>query len=189
MSRKANRIFRYLFPISIIGFGFILLVKGVFEKTAHQNLTDKQDSITIDHKIHAKTLRMVSHNPETQARLFVNADKATQSGDKITLNNPVGIFDNPGGKTSLHANQASYYESDREVHFFEKVDFDHFSGFIASTNHAILNTQTQTIFGDQGITAHHQENTITARSYEICTDKNIIHFSGDVCLNVSRKES
>jgi hypothetical protein len=172
----------------MIGFGLILIVRGIFEKPHLSNLTDKHELTMTDHKIHAKILRMVSHNPETQSQLSVNADKAAQSGDKITLNNPIGIFDNPGGKTSLQAKEASYYESDREVHFLEKVDFDHFSGFAATTNHAVLNTQTQNIFGDQGITAHHQNNTITSRSYEICTGKNTVHFSGNVCLSVSRKK-
>lgn len=189
MRRKANRIFRYLFPSLVIGCGFVFLIKGLLEKSTNENPTDNQDMPIITDKIQAKILRMVSHNPETHARLFVNADKATQSGDKITLNNPVGIFDTSTGKTSLHSKHASYYESDREVHFFDEVNFDHFSGFSAFTKHAILNTKTQDIFGNQGITAHHQKNTITAHSYEIHTDKNVIQFSGNVCLNVSRKQS
>ena len=148
---------------------------------------EKQTPETIIEKTQAKMLRMVSHNPHTQARLFVNANKAIQYGDKITLNNPVGIFEKPEGPASLKSTQASYYKTNREVHFFEKVSFDHHSGLIATTNHAILNTQTQDISGNQGIKACHQDNTITAQSYEIYSGKNVMSFSGNVCLNVSRK--
>lgn len=188
MRRKANRIFRYLFPTSIISFGFILFIQELFEKKTEIPQIEQQNITAISSKVQAKVLRMVSHNPETQAQLAVNADNAFQSGDKITLNNPVGIFDNPEGKTSLCSKQAAYYESNREVHFFEKVKFNHFSGFNASTSHAVLDTKTQDIFGNQGIKASHQKNTISAHSYKIHTNRDTINFKGGVCLNISRKQ-
>lgn len=187
MRKKANRVFRYLFPAFIVGFGFILIIKGVFEKPKEESLREREKALMTTDKIEAKRLRMISHNPDTKAQLLVNSDKATQSGDKIILTNPFGIFDTPKGKTSLQAKEASYYESDREVHFLERVIFDHFSGLTASTAHAILDTQTQDISGNQGISAHHKKNTITAKSYEILPHQNIIHFSGNVCLNALRR--
>lgn len=189
MRRKTNRILRYFFPAVIIGISLILLKKSSLENIPQEVSCEKQIPETITEKTQAKVLRMVSHNPQTQARLVVNADKAIQYGDKITLNNPVGVFEKPDEAASLKSTQASYYEIDREVHFVEKVSFDHHSGLVATTNHAILNTQTQDISGNQGIKACHQENTITAQSYEIHAGKNVMCFSGNVCLNVSRKKS
>jgi len=189
MRRKANRILRYFFPVAIISIALVLLKNSSIEKVDHEVTSKKQVSEEVVEKTQAKMLRMVSHNPQTQARLLVNANKAIQYDDKITLNNPTGTFEKSDGSSSLKSFQASYYEIDHEVHFFEKVSFDHHSGLIATTKHAILNTQTQDISGSQGIKACHQENTITAQSYEIHTGKNVMCFSGDVCLNVSRKKS
>ena len=133
----------------------MLLVKNSSEDIAQKVATENTDFAF--KKTQAKALRMVSHNPQTQAHLYVNADKAVQYDDKITLNNPIGTFEKPEGPTSLKSIKASYYEADREVHFFEKVSFDHYSGFTATTIHAILNTQTQDISGNQGIKAFNQE--------------------------------
>jgi hypothetical protein len=142
----------------------------------------------LDDKTQAKMLRLVSHNPKTQARLFVNANEAVQNSDRVVLNNPVGNFEKPEGPASLKSNQASYYQADDEVHFLEEVIFAHHSGLVANTEQAVLNTKTQDITGSQGIRACHHENTITAKSYEIQTGENVVNFSGDVCLNVSRSQ-
>lgn len=189
MRRKANRILRYFFPLAIISIAFVLLKNSSIEKVGHEVTSEKQVFEEVVKKNQAKILRMVSHNPQTQARLLVNANKAIQYGEKITLDNPTGTFEKSDGSSSLKSSQASYYEIDREVHFFEKVSFDHHSGLVATTDHAILDTQTQDIRGSQGIKTCHQKNTITAQSYEIHTGKNVMCFSGDVCLNVSRKKS
>lgn len=190
MRRKTNRVFRYFFPAVLIGAILVFLTEGSSNDIVQEAGAVKESAVTnASEKTQAKMLKMVSHNPQTQARLFVNADQAIQYSDKITLDNPVGTFEKPEGLASLKSTQASYYEADREVHFFEKVRFDHHSGFKAITNHAVLNTQTQDISGDQGVKACHQENVITAQSYEIKTGKNLVCFSGNVCLNVSRKNS
>ncbi len=187
MRRKTNRVFRYFFPVVILGTSLVFLTQET-SKDAAQDVIYEKEAIAVSEKTQAKMLKMVSHNPQTQARLFVNANEATQHSDKkIALSNPVGTFEKPEGQASLKAVQASYYEANREVHFFKKVSFDHHSGLTATTEHAVLNTQTQDISGSQGVEARHQENKITAKSYEIQTGKNVMCFSGNVCLNVSRK--
>jgi hypothetical protein len=187
MRRKTNRVFRYFFPVAIIGTSLVFLTEGSSEGVVQEAISTKETPVTESEKTQAKMLKMVSHNPQTQARLFVNANEAIQCGDKITLNNPVGTFEKPEGPASLKSAQASYYEANREVHFLKKVSFDHHSGLKATTEHAVLNTQTQDISGNRGVEACHQDNTITAKSYEIQTGKNVMCFSGNVCLNVSRK--
>jgi len=187
MRRKTNRVFRYFFPVAIIGTSLVFLTEGSSEGVVQEAISTKETPVTESEKTQAKMLKMVSHNPQTQARLFVNANEAIQCGDKITLNNPVGTFEKPEGPASLKSAQASYYEANREVHFLKKVSFDHYSGLKATTEHAVLNTQTQDISGNRGVEACHQDNTITAKSYEIQTGKNVMCFSGNVCLNVSRK--
>ncbi len=188
MRRKTNRVFRYLFPAAMLGASLFLLTEGSSKDVVQEAAPVKEASVAFTNKAQAKMLRLVSHNPQTQARLFVNAREAVQHTDKITLSNPVGTFEKPEGPASLKSAQASYYEADREVRFFENVRFDHHSGFVATTDHAVLNTQTQDIAGNQGIKACHHKNTITANAYEIQGETNVMCFSGDVCLNVSRKK-
>ena len=187
MRSKTNRVFRYFFPAAVVGASLFLLTEGSSKDVVQEAVPVKEASVAVTNKTQAKMLKLVSHNPLTQARLRVNAHEAVQANDKITLNNPVGTFEKPDGPSSLTSTQASYYEADSEVHFFEKVNFDHYSGLKATTEHAVLNTQTQDITGDQGIKACHQANTITANTYEIQTEKSVVNFSGNVCLNVSRK--
>ena len=189
MRRKTNRVFRYFFPVAVVSISLFLLTEGSSKDIVAETVPPKEASVVETNKTQAKMLKLVSHNPSTQARLLVNAHEAVQASDKITLNNPVGTFEKPDGPSSLKANQASYYEADREVHFFEKVNFDHYSGLKATTEHAVLNTQTQDIAGNQGIKACHHENTITANAYEIQSEKSVVSFSGNVCLNVSRKNA
>ncbi len=189
MRRKTNRVFRYFFPVAILGIGLFLLTEGSSNDVVHETVPVKEATVAMTSKTQAKMLRLVSHNPLTQARLFVNAHEAVQASDKVTLDNPVGTFEKPDGPSSLKSAQASYYEAKKEVHFLEKVNFDHYSGFTATTEHAVLNTQTQDIAGSQGIKACHHENTITANAYEIQTENAVVNFSGNVCLNVSRKNA
>ena len=99
----------------------MLLKKRSLENITREVSYEKQTPETIIEKTQAKMLRMVSHNPQTQARFFVNANKAIQYGDKITLNNPVGIFEKPEGPGSLKSTQASYYKTNREGHFLRKL--------------------------------------------------------------------
>ena len=189
MRRKTNRVFRYFFPAAMVGTILFLLTEGSSSDIMLETVQAKEASPAIATETQAKMLKLVSHNPLTQARLLVNAHQAIQASDKITLNNPVGTFEKPEGPSSLTSTQASYYEADREVHFFEKVNFDHYSGLKATTEHAVLNTQTQDIVGSQGIKACHHKNTITANAYEIKTEKSVVSFKGNVCLNVSKRNS
>jgi len=181
MRRKTNRIFRYFFPTAIVSTVLAFLTDGTSENATQETVSKKEFSVATTDKTQAKMLKMVSHNPQTQARLLVNANEATQY--------PVGTFEKPDGPASLKATQAAYYESNREVHFLKKVSFDHHSGLTATTEHAVLNTKTHDISGNNGVEACHQENKITAKSYEIQTGKNVMSFSGNVCLSVSRKNS
>ena len=189
MRRKTNRIFRYFFPTAIVCAALAFLTDGTSENATQETVSKKEFSVATTDKTQAKMLKMVSHNPQTQARLLVNANEATQYDDRISLSNPVGTFEKPDGPASLKATQAAYYESNREVHFLKKVSFDHHSGLTATTEHAVLNTKTHDISGNNGVEACHQENKITAKSYEIQTGKNVMSFSGNVCLSVSRKNS
>ena len=181
MRRKTNRIFRYFFPTAIVCAALAFLTDGISENATQETVSKKEASVSITDQTQAKMLKMVSHNPQTQARLLVNA--------RISLSNPVGIFEKPDGPASLKASRAAYYESNREVHFLKKVSFDHHSGLTAATEHAVLNTKTHDISGNNGVEACHQANKITAKSYEIQTGKNVMSFSGNVCLSVSRKNS
>ena len=189
MRRKTNRIFRYFFPTAIVSTVLAFLTDGTSENATQETVSKKEFSVATTDKTQAKMLKMVSHNPQTQARLLVNANEATQYDDRISLSNPVGTFEKPYGPASLKATHAAYYESNREVHFLKKVSFDHHSGLTATTEHAVLNTKTHDISGNNGLEACHQENKITAKSYEIQTGKNVMSFSGNVCLSVSRKNS
>jgi LPS export ABC transporter protein LptC len=172
-----------------MGTSLVFLTEGSSEGVVQEAISTKKTPVTESEKTQAKMLKMVSHNPQTQARLFVNANEATQYDDRISLSNPVGTFEKPDGPASLKATQAAYYESNREVHFLKKVSFDHHSGLTATTEHAVLNTKTHDISGNKGVEACHQENKITAKSYEIQTGKNVMSFSGNVCLSISRKNS
>jgi hypothetical protein len=189
MRRKTNRVFRYFFPAAMVGTILFLLTEGSSKDAMLETAQAKETATAVPTETQAKMLKLVSHNPLTQARLFVNAHQAIQANDKITLNNPVGTFEKPEGPSSLTSTQASYYEAERKVHFFEKVNFDHYSGLKATTEYAVLNTQTQDITGDQGIKACHHKNTITANAYEIQPEQSVVCFKGDVCLSVSRRNS
>ena len=187
MRRKANQMIRYIFPIIFVGFGLFIMADSSKENERVQESTQPEEtSVNVSDKTQAKMLKLVSHNPETQARLFVNAADAVQEADKISLSNPLGTFEKPEGKASLTAAQASYYEKDAEVHFLDKVNFSHHSGLEAKTNQAILNTQTQDIKVNQGIEASHLNNTITSESYEIRQQNNIIQFNKNVSLKIPR---
>ena len=189
MRRKTNRIFRYFFPTAIVCAALAFLTDGTSENATQETVSKKEASVTITDQTQAKMLKMVSHNPRTQARLLVNANEAIQHEDRISLSNPIGIFEKLDGPASLKATRAAYYRSNREVHFLKEVSFEHHSGLTATTEHAVLNTKTHDISGNSGVEASHQQNKITAKSYEIQTGKNVMSFSGNVCLSVSRKNS
>lgn len=195
MLRRSNRAFRYFFP-AVLGLSCLYLLRdgarNEAKESALEEISETKISVQGDAgftKIQAKMLKLSSHNPETRASLLVNAFEAVQDTDKITLKNPHGLFEKPEGGAYLKSTQANYYENDSEVHFLDNVNFDHHSGLVATTDHAILNTKSQDIKGSNGIRACHNQNTITSVSYEIQTQKNILKFNDRVCLTVSQKQS
>ena len=187
MRRKTKRAFRYFFPAVMFAVCTFLFKEGSSKDVVKESTPEASVNIMVPANTSAKMLRLISHNPETKAKMLVNAQGAMQGDGTLILNNPTGVFENPKGPALLKSTTASYYEADKEVHFFEEVSFDHYSGLIATTCHAVLDTQTQKISGDQGVKACHQQNTITAKSYDIQSSDDVINFNGKVCLNINQK--
>jgi hypothetical protein len=187
MRRKTKRAFRYFFPVAMFMGCVFLFKEGSSSDVVKQTTLEIPSHKSVAVNAGAKMLKLISHNPETKAKLQVHAREAVQGDSGLILNNPTGVFENPKGDASLKSLTASYYEADKEVHFFEGVSFDHHSGLIATTDHAVLNTQTQEISGEQGVKVCHNANTITANSYEIQSSDDVINFSGKVCLNINQK--
>ncbi len=187
MRRKTKRAFRYFFPVAMFAVCIFLFKEGTSKDVIKEATPEIAANLPVSASTSAKILELASHNPETKVKLLVRAQEAVQGDGALMLNYPTGVFENPKGPASLKSTTASYYEADKEIHFFKEVSFDHHSGLIATTSHAVLNTQTQEISGDQGVKACHQANMITAKSYEIQSVDGVINFKGKVCLNINQK--
>jgi hypothetical protein len=185
MRRKGKRAFRYFFPIVIIT-TFIVLYNNTSSTSVVHN-APQEAVVSASGDSCAKMLNFSSHNPETNGKLLINAKGAVKDDGILILDNPNGVFENSKGAAILASPKASYCENDSRVCFTDKVNFNHHSGLEALSSHAVLNTKTQYISGEN-IQAHHQNNTITAQSYDINPVSDVIAFKGDVCLNIRQKK-
>ena len=189
MRRKTKRAFRYLFPVTVLITCTLLFTTKSKNNSIEKNSTEKECVIE-GHGANtsAKSLSLVSHNPQNATKLQISAVDAVQLDDgEMNLHNPYGVLENKKGLSSLISNEAIYDADNRKVKFYENVNFTHFSGLVATTSSATLDTKTQDISGENKIKARHNNNLITANTFEFQKAGNVIVFNGNVCLNVVRK--
>ena len=189
MQRKTKRAFRYLFPVTLFA-ACTLLFQAKSPRNIAEGKNFAQQKKTTEQPVStgAKSLSIISHNPQNETKLQINAIDAVQICEgELALSNPSGIFENTKGLTELISKEARYHEEERKIKFYKNVNFAHHSGLIATTNHAVVDTKTQDIIGEEGIKAHHKGSIITANTFELPKAGNLIKFNGNVCFNISRK--
>lgn len=188
MRRKTKRAFRYFFPLTLFIACALLFQMKSKKSEIEKKYSPQEFIIEESSNTGAKSLSLVSHNPQKETKLQINAVDAVQICDgEMTLQNPSGLLENTKGLTSLISKEAIYYTDGRIVEFYKNVNFTHYSGLVATTDYATVDTKTQDISGENGIRVRHKENLITAKAFELQEAGNLIKFNGNVCLNISRK--
>jgi len=190
MRRRAKRAFRYIFPSVVLVSCTLLFIQNTPKHTQQKTcpeVTTEQKVLPLDTS--AKMLRLFSHNPDTQEKVMINSKEAVENGDKLILLTPTGVLENPKGHSLLKSTTASYDKSAKQVDFIDNVSFDNNSGLVATTDSATLDTKTQKIYGNRGIKASHQQNTIQAESYVITPTNDVINFTGKVSLSFEQHKT
>ena len=189
MQRKTKRAFRYLFPVTLFAACALLFqAKSPKSTTDGENFVQSKKTTGQPVSTGAKSLSLISHNPQNETKLQINAIDAVQICEgELALSNPSGVFENAKGLTELISKEARYHEDESKIKFYKNVNFTHHSGLIATTEHAVVDTKTQDIIGEEGIKAHHKGSIITASAFELPEAGNLIKFNGNVCFNISRK--